>query len=405
MYVLFFVFIIVVVFVSIALATGNQNGSANKNSALSPYRKYDKRDILAAEQFVKIVNESANIINNTTNFDTFFKRLDVFEHHLDKLCSLEGRVPFSNSLPSQDRKDYFAQKEEVINSFFDRTFDAAMELKTDAGRKKRVEKNAAKLAELDWSKIPENCLTFFDRRYSEFMSDENKEKTPNEKTPAVKESQKPKSRVASKESETLSSDTEWNCTISFGQSTSSNLDRAIYLAKTYADSYKTEELNGETLHLATYYAGQKSFNNLANLYKIVGNWKSTALFINGTLIDKKTFSKVRRCYGDKCLAINSNFCYGASYFTHNPFGCHRLKISVSGKPYWEFYEESGRGTYILNREEMNDRIRQAASVYHYCPEFDLERIMAAADKIPTEISRQKLDKIIEKEQSRYLRSY
>lgn len=402
MYVLFFAFVVVVL-ISIFLAViADQDGNNNKKSisySKKP-RSYNKRDFLAAEQSIKIIHESLDIINNTTNFDTFFKRLDIFENHLDKLCNLEGRVPFSNSLPSQDRKNYFAQKEEAINDFFDRTFDAAMELKTDAGRRKRIEKNAAKLAELDWSKIPENCLNFFDKRYSEFMSDKN-----NEKTPAVKESQKPKSRVPSKEPEILSSDTVWNCTISFGQSTSSNLDRAIYLAKTYADSYKTEALNGEALHLATYYTGQKSFNNLSNLYKIVGNWKSTALFINGNLIDKKTFSKVKRCYGDKCLAIHSNFCYGASYFTHNPFGCHRLKISVSGKPYWEFYEESGRGTYILNREEMNDRIRQAASVYHYCPEFNLEKIMAVADKIPTEISRQKLDKIIEKEQSRYLRNY
>lgn len=167
---------------------------------------------------------------------------------------------------------------------------------------------------------------------------------------------------------------EWHIMLSFGHSRSANLDKALSIAKSEA-SFSESEYNGKPIYQVTFSAKRKSFLKYLKLYEIVGNWKSTAVFINDKAIDRKIVGRINYCYGDCCRSGNKAFCYGASFMTKNPFGCHRLQISAHNNPWHSFYKRSDNGTFRLDRESMKNQIDNYALIYSLCPVFSYEQIM------------------------------
>ena len=195
--------------------------------------------------------------------------------------------------------------------------------------------------------------------------------------------------------------TKWYIMISFGKSTSKSYEKAVYLAK---NSPKYDELiddKGNVTHTATYTDSKEDFLDFIILYDLVSNWKSTFFIINGEIIDKKTVGKIKYCYGDKCRSVKSDFCYGASYMTANPFGCHRLQISQFNNPWWEHYVLEGNH-YRLDRDRLIERIKLAEETFRYCPSFDTENIMNVAMSFPLILKKKEYEEIVSKETNVYL---
>lgn len=174
---------------------------------------------------------------------------------------------------------------------------------------------------------------------------------------------------------------EWYISVSFGKSTSNNYQKAVYLAKS-APQYHEQMDDGKILHQAIYSAKPQEFLAFVMLYELVGSWKSSFVFINGKLIDRKIVGKLNYCYGDRCRSGKVDFCYGASYMTENPFGCHRLQISACNNPWWEYYRKKG-SKWILNKEAIKQKIDAAASIYCICPCFNYDNIIKELDKLPS----------------------
>ena len=184
---------------------------------------------------------------------------------------------------------------------------------------------------------------------------------------------------------------DWYISVSFGKSTSDNYAKAVILAKS-APQYHEQTDDGVLLHQAIYSSKPEEFRAYLMLYETVGNWKSAFVMINGKLVDRKVIGKINYCYGDKCRIGDIDFCYGASYMTDNPFGCHRIQISVCNNPWWSFYYKSGNKWY-LDKKAMKERIDSYANIYHLCPCFDYNKIISNLNSLPDILSTAQYNKL------------
>ena len=183
----------------------------------------------------------------------------------------------------------------------------------------------------------------------------------------------------------------WNISISFGRSSSQNFDKALYLAK-QAPKYDEHEYNGKMVYQATYGKDKDQYLAFIQLYEMISAWKSTAVFINGEMIDRKIIGGLNYCYGDKCRSGNSDFCYGASVMTTNPFGCHRLQVSAGNHPWWSFSNQIG-DYYYINKSEIKERIDSYGDNYKMCPCFDEAKIDKALKDLPAMITVDKYNEL------------
>ncbi|NMA48320.1 MAG: hypothetical protein GX947_00885 [Tissierellia bacterium] len=190
---------------------------------------------------------------------------------------------------------------------------------------------------------------------------------------------------------------DWYIKISFGKSSSSNYQRALFLAR-QAPIYLEDQYEGEIVHSAVY--GKSSLEYLAfiQIYELIHNWKSTFVICNGHVLDRKIIGQLNYCYGDKCRTGQIDFCFGASMFTDNPFGCHRLQISRYNNPWWSFYRKTQSG-YILDKGEIFKRTDIVAEVYKYCPDFDLAAIKQVINELPLMVDDKGYSKLMDENQN------
>ena len=167
--------------------------------------------------------------------------------------------------------------------------------------------------------------------------------------------------------------------ITFSKSSSKNFDRALFLAQD-ADNFQINEHNNQTIYQATF--SLENHLSFIALYELIGNWKSTFVFRNGKMIDRKVLGQVNYCYGDKLRSHNDNFCFGASMFTENPFGCHRLLIHSGQRPWYEWKRGEDSRYVHIDKSAMMKQIDEKAATFILCPAFNYEKITSVLDNLP-----------------------
>lgn len=182
----------------------------------------------------------------------------------------------------------------------------------------------------------------------------------------------------------------WQISISFRKSSSNNFDIALFLAKK-SSNYTETQSHGNTIYQAFF--EPDSYSDFETLYKLIKDWKSTFILLNGELIDKKSMSKLNRCLGDKIRLKDPTFCFGASEFTSNPFGCHRLMLTPSQHPWWEYGNFNTRKEWIIDKQQIKEQIFNKAVFYEKCPYFNLERALSVVDKLPNKLTNRKDQKM------------
>lgn len=114
--------------------------------------------------------------------------------------------------------------------------------------------------------------------------------------------------------------------------------------------------------------------------------------VNGKFVDKRTISKINRCYGDKCRCCKKNFCFGASEYSNNPFGCHRLQIEATRRPWYSFGHQEGH-LFIIDKQSLKDTILENSIEYQICPSFDLKSILEHLDNLPNVLTLNQIEKM------------
>ncbi|MDL2253041.1 hypothetical protein LJC49_03095 [Ruminococcaceae bacterium OttesenSCG-928-I18] len=194
---------------------------------------------------------------------------------------------------------------------------------------------------------------------------------------------------------------EWLVSVSFGDSTSKNMPKALHLARE-AFKFEQYEHEGTKVYQAWFRAFPDDFLRFTRLYEMVEKWKSTACMVNGQLIDRKVIGGIKYCYGDKCRNGRNDFCFGASEYTENPFGCHRLQISTYNNPWWTFGAWQGN-TFFVDKVAMRSRIDQYSTAYRACPDFDYTAILQRLYALPDRLTRSQYQQIQYGNTQRYLR--
>lgn len=179
---------------------------------------------------------------------------------------------------------------------------------------------------------------------------------------------------------------EWNIGVSFGKSRSSNLERAVFLARQAPVFFE-----GEDVYQATFSASPKEYLAFVKLYEMVEGWKSTLVTICGYPVDRKIIGGINYCYGDRCRSGNIDFCSGASFMTQNPFGCHRLQVSACNNPWWSFGTMDAAKVWHVDMLPILKRIANRAGAYHLCPAFSKEKVLEGVLSLPETIN-PKVDK-------------
>lgn len=178
----------------------------------------------------------------------------------------------------------------------------------------------------------------------------------------------------------------WYISISFGESKSQSFAQAVALAQ-MAPQFIINNVEGKKLYQAIYSDKPEEYLQFIKLYELVSNWKSCFVVLNGKIMDRKIIGKLNYCYGDKCRSGKSDFCYGASEMTENPFGCHRLQISSYNNPWTSFGQYDTSGVFHIDKIAIKNRIRDYSTPYLDCPCFSMDKVLEALDKLPNKINK------------------
>lgn len=97
-----------------------------------------------ANNDLRIINDSANLVENTTTPDVFFSRLDLLIEKSKHLVVLEEYITFSGASPTDAYNEALHDRNEAIRLFliryFSETFDKAESMKTEKGRNGKYQK-------------------------------------------------------------------------------------------------------------------------------------------------------------------------------------------------------------------------------------------------------------------------
>lgn len=97
-----------------------------------------------AMDLLRKIKESADIVNNTVNPETFFKRLHWILNYLIYLAQYEKKIKFTGELPSTAYIRIVNNLEQTVDDFIKRAYNAELEkiskLKTESAKQKRIMK-------------------------------------------------------------------------------------------------------------------------------------------------------------------------------------------------------------------------------------------------------------------------
>lgn len=68
-----------------------------------------------AQNCIRILNDCMNILQTTTNEDTFYYRLDLAEEKINQLCNLNAKT--NGTTPQEVRAAFYRDREKIIDDF------------------------------------------------------------------------------------------------------------------------------------------------------------------------------------------------------------------------------------------------------------------------------------------------
>jgi len=181
-------------------------------------------------------------------------------------------------------------------------------------------------------------------------------------------------------SQSVDKTSDWHVSLSFGKSTSQNFSKALAIAKASPQYIESVDDKGNPIYQAIYGSGE--YLKFITLYELIGKWKSAFVFVNGEIVDRKIVGDINYCYGDKLRSGKSDFCFGASQFTENPFGCHRAQMHSYNDPWYSFGIIDTKGRFHIDKDRIRQELIQRLEPFRFCPALNMERAMNNLDKLP-----------------------
>lgn len=133
------------------------------------FKKKNPVNLIALQRDLEILNDCAELIENTKNPQVFFERYDLYILKLAALANAQQtkqiKVTGENIVDKFKRMNTEQQKIETINAFIDRmwidTCEKASSLKTEKGKINRIKKFKETLSNYN-DRMPEQCVKYYE---------------------------------------------------------------------------------------------------------------------------------------------------------------------------------------------------------------------------------------------------
>ena len=136
----------------------------------------DRLKRLAAERannYLRIIKDSAYIAENTTNVETFFSRYNLMLNSYKALIRFEDFLSFGDNKPSQAYQQILQSREETIEEFISKyiafVVDDASELKTERGKNARYKKAHENLT-LYYAEISDDNIAYIESEFATLIN-------------------------------------------------------------------------------------------------------------------------------------------------------------------------------------------------------------------------------------------
>lgn len=194
----------------------------------------------------------------------------------------------------------------------------------------------------------------------------------------VTEADQPKSAIAGP--------AEKSATITFSASSSPSYERALSLCRKIPDFATSGE--GKSLqHSVTLPLSEVDL--IANIFDLVGSWKSSRMTIDGVVATKKDLTYgCLGCYKNRQKAYKpEGYCYGESNYDANIWGCKRLGMPINewGGGWLEFGEFNTSGVWRFDKNRIEHDLRNGISQNENCPAFNAPKILETLSRLPDTI--------------------
>lgn len=185
----------------------------------------------------------------------------------------------------------------------------------------------------------------------------------------------------------------WTLKLEFQYSSSKALPQILKVAKTLKGFSEEQDENGTPVYQVVF--GPLDVLDFDKIYVKVKNWKGTLIYINEQIVTKSEVAKWFICYRDKIKFLESQplFCWGASTFTANIFGCHRTKIRDTdwnwNSCWYSIGELDNRGIFHIDKQRIVELMIQNLKPYHICPALNPKYLELGMRLIPDIINPRK----------------
>lgn len=176
--------------------------------------------------------------------------------------------------------------------------------------------------------------------------------------------------------------------LAFGKSTSKNYNLAVERAMKHP-SYSEEKEGKDITHKIS--LGFDEIDELRALLDLVGQWKSTSLYVNNKIAPYSDVYSVIYCYSERQRAYNAEeYCYGredASSYNDNDLGCRNCGVNpYSWHGLTEFSYIEKDGSFIVNKDKLVFTVARNLENFMICPALNPENIEKKLRSFPPSIN-------------------
>lgn len=146
--------------------------------------------------------------------------------------------------------------------------------------------------------------------------------------------------------------------------------------------------NGSLCRMQFHVEHLKDFEIFHEELRVKPSYKIT---VNNCALDEQTFSDWFQCYKRFLKAHTPQYCYGASPFTFNFFGCHKLSIKDVAKQLekcW-FYcgtLEQESGLFLITKKRIAEQVRTHLDHCGFCPALTQKKLVLGMALLPSYVN-------------------
>lgn len=178
-----------------------------------------------------------------------------------------------------------------------------------------------------------------------------------------------------------------NVEISFGHSSSQNLNRAIDICQnipSFVISGEGKQVQYKVILPIT------EVELVIKIFDLVGSWKSSQMLINGHSATKKdlTYYGVG-CYRNRQKAYKpEQYCFGNREYDANIWGCKKLGLPICewGGGWLDYGKFDNSGVWLFDKNKIKHELELALKDNELCPALDRTNILKTLEELPNSIN-------------------